>query len=413
MPQVMRRLRDPLLWLIAVSVGLALSVQRLPDASQRSAGVGAVDLRIFLDAAQSVVAGESVYDVDGYVYLPFVAWSLLGATDMRSTITPWAIAAIAAAWCIAVVTLVPLWDRLTRWQRPVVFGVALVALLYNKVTLNQLELGQVDFFVLLLLAGAATAAWYRRSAASGALIAVAALVKTWPVLIGVWLLRSSESRPLRALAGALIAGTAGVLAATALSGPTMIPEWVSRTIELSRQDLVSFSVWGAGVELFTADSAGGPLVVSPVLAVVLPWVLAGGVAALIVIALRWPGDHGLAMWNVAGAVVLLLPVSHISYRLLMLPLVWTWLAICMSRRYTTATRRVAVIALVATSFFWIVTFRFAAYLAAMGSTGLYVAVMLSTMLALAASVFAARALDVSTEGPRDRPASGRSRSQIR
>jgi len=37
------------------------------------------------------------------------------------------------------------------------------------------------------------------------------------------------------------------------------------------------------------------------------------------------------MWNVAGAVILLIPVSHLGYRLLLLPLVWVWVAHLLAR----------------------------------------------------------------------------------
>lgn len=67
------------------------------------------------------------------------------------------------------------------------------------------------------------------------------------------------------------------------------------------------------------------MVVSPILAVISTVVLLGWVVALLVVTLRQ--DHpepGIPFWDVAFCVILLLPVSHLSYTIFVLPVLWLW-----------------------------------------------------------------------------------------
>lgn len=189
--------------------------------------------------------------------------------------------------------------------------------------------------------------------------------------------------------GLLAAAATGLIALAAvaiISGPGEIVAWVQRTIAFSSQQLVAYSVWGLGRQAFADSGVMTPVIDAPTLGTLVSWILAALLAGLVVIALRRPGTDSLAMWNVASAVVMLIPVSHLWYRLLMLPLIWVWVATALRRPRDAWAVSTAVFSVV----FWWVTFRlqpidnrFAE------STGQYLVVMIVGVVMLALSVTAA------------------------
>lgn len=347
-----RRTVSTLLWIAVVVGGLALSAQRLLDVLS---GDNSIDLAMFLDAARHAASGESVYLGEGYVYLPFVAWVLVPFSHLPvdAIIGPWTVASLLACWGAIAAVVATLWPVLSWWQRPVVAGVALVTLLYNNITTMELWLGQSDTFVLLLTALAALASSLRWPAVSGVMIGIAALVKTWPVGFGLWLLRSGAPHKWRSVVAAVATGAIGVAIVAIVSGPTTVGDWVERTVAFSEQELIAFSVWGVGKHLFTDSGVMPSLVVAPIWGAVISWLLAAGVVVLVVVSVLRPGTDSLAMWNITSAIVLLLPVSHQWYKLLMLPLVWVWVAYALERRRDLLT----VVTAVASVGFWVVIFR--------------------------------------------------------
>ncbi|MBU4466190.1 MAG: hypothetical protein KKH75_10135, partial [Actinobacteria bacterium] len=140
--------------------------------------------------------------------------------------------------------------------------------------------------------------------------------------------------------------------------------------------------WGLDRFLFTDNQVMTPLAIAPFLGRAISWVLAIIVIALLVVTLRAPGTDSLAMWNIMGALVLLIPVSHLGYRILMLPLLWVWAAHALRDR-----RPRSILSFAILTVFWVVTFRLAPLDAVhTGGTAQYILVMATTLLALSVSV---------------------------
>lgn len=346
----MKRTVPVILWLLAVAVGVVLTIQRYRAAVVGDAGI---DLETFVTAANAVRDGGSVYDATGYVYLPPLAWVFLPFPTLEAAIGPWAIISLTACWAAVAAVTATLWSDLNAWQRPAVAGFALATLLYNSVTTLELWLGQNDTLVLLTMAGAVFLASRRWAAASGAAVALGAILKSWPGAMGLWLLRAGAPHRWRAVIGAFATGAGALVIVAIVSGPQTILAWIERTVSFSEQDLVAYSVWGVGRHLFDDSGVMPPLVEAAALGTAVSWILAAVVVAAIVVVLLRPGTDSLSMWNIATAVILLLPVSHLWYRLLMLPLLWVWVAVALRRPRDPLVW--ASVALAAGA--WIVTFR--------------------------------------------------------
>ena len=88
----------------------------------------------------------------------------------------------------------------------------------------------------------------------------------------------------------------------------------------------AFSAWGIPKLLFRDSGFAVPVVVSPILQWVATAVLVAWGLALLVTALRHPGDDVISLYNIVFAVLILLPLSHSTYQLFPLPALWWWLA---------------------------------------------------------------------------------------
>lgn len=375
------------LWVGTVVLGLVLSYQRYREGV---AGVAGIDLGTYLEASLSARAGGSVYDALAYVYLPFTAWMMLPFSTVAEAIGPWTIASLVACWGAVAAVTATLWRSLRPWQRPVLAGIGLVTTLYSVVLSIELWLGQNDAFVLLTTALAVLLASLRLGAPSGVAVAIGAALKSWPAAFGLWLLRRDAPRRWRSVIAAAATGVVALAIVAIVAGPATIGEWIARTQELSEQQLVAYSVWGMGRHLFGDSGVMQPIVDSPALGTVVAWLLAAAVCGAIVVVLVRPGSDSLAMWNIAAAVVLLLPVSHLAYRLFMLPLVWVWAAQAMRRPKDPWVLAAAGVSIV----FWVAAFRLPAIDSMnAGSPSQYVSIMLLSLVTLGVSVAAAAVRD--------------------
>ncbi|MET0302541.1 MAG: glycosyltransferase family 87 protein [Microbacteriaceae bacterium] len=375
------------LWAAVVAGGLVLSFQRFADAVDGDMGT---DLGTFVHAAELLRSGESIYLEKAYVYSPFVAWMLAPFGTLDQAAGPWTALSIAFCWLAVAAVVATLWKTLRPWQRPVVAGAGLVTILWNYVLVLHLWLGQTDTLVLALLALGVFFASRRWAIASGIAVALTGIVKTWPAGFLLWFLRRDAPRRWWSLVAAATSWVVLLLLTLIFMGPRTFVDWIDRTLELSEQQLVAYSVFGLGRHLFTDNEIMEPLLVAPALGTAVGVALAAGIIALIVLVLRRPSGDSLSMWNLAGALVLLIPVSHIDYRLLVLPLLWVWLATALAERDPRAWAMTAVMAL-----FWIVTFRIQPVdsMQAQGSSGHYVATMAIAVVALTASVLVAARRD--------------------
>ncbi|WP_164743471.1 glycosyltransferase family 87 protein [Microbacterium sulfonylureivorans] len=367
-------------WIVVVAIGVMLSIQRFRDAVGSDIGT---DLRTFVAAAEHIRNGRSPYTEFGYVYSPLVAWLLLPFPDFDAAVGPWTAASIAALWGAVAAVTATFWRALSWWQRPVLAGVGIVTALYSALLSLDLWLGQTDTFLPLVAALAVFFASRNRQIASGVSLAFGAIIKSWPVGLGLWMFRRGVQQRGRLIAATVGTGAAFLLLALVIHGPQMFSEWIDRTLVLSEQDLVAYSVWGAGRHLFTQSAALEPLFVAPIVGTIVSWTLAAFIVALIVITLRRPGDDALSMWNIATAVVLLIPVCHLWYFVLALPLLWTWVAHALK-----GTRRLeSLIAVAVMAVWWVIVFRLPPLDNQFGeSTPQYIAVVGSSLVALTLSV---------------------------
>lgn len=311
-----------LAWTTVAVLAVFLVVQRYSDAL--ASGVG-MDLGFWLDAAELARTGRDPYGAEWYTYSPLTAWMLIPFADRAAAMAFWTAFQLCCG-LVAIGCVVAAHRRiLPTWRAPLIAAVAVVTLLYSNVLSLELFLGQNQQLIMALLAIAVLVAG-RWPALSGAVLGVAALVKTWPVLIGVWLIRAGARHRLRAVLAWV--GTMAVFAVVMMLvlGPSVIGRLVERTSALREQPLAVYSVWYFARQWPASGGDPIPFDQAPLAGQSLTLVLAAFTAGLIVLALMRPGTASLAMWNITGAVVLLLPVSHAFYRLLILPLLWVWCA---------------------------------------------------------------------------------------
>lgn len=311
------------LWWATGATSAALATWRFHTAV--ASGVG-TDLGFFLDAARQVEQHHSAYDAAYYVYSPLVAWMLSPIATTSYALVVWTILSLTACLAAVGATVWTLRPLLHPWQRPAVALVAVITMLSDPMLSLDLTLGQIDTLILAVTACAALLAFTRRCGWASVVLAIGAILKTWPLLFAVWLIRRGAPHRLRAvLAYAVtIAAFLGVVAAVA--GPTEIVLWVGRTVGMSSQQFAVWSAWGVGRELLTPTGNFVPLAHLPIVATAVDVVLGSYVVALIVFILLHPGHPVVALWNIVMASVLLLPVSHQQYQVLFVPLVWIWLA---------------------------------------------------------------------------------------
>jgi hypothetical protein len=290
------------------------------------------DFFAFLTAARDIATGHSPYDIAlvhkgyGYVYSPFLAILLLPVhtLSVRLLWRSWIVLSLAALTACAGLFAWYGTASLRRWHRPVFFAfVALTALDFGP-TKWELYNGQTDAFVLLLLVISSLAAEGNLPGRSGVLMGVAAAVKTWPVAVGLTLLRRGQLGRKRAALGFVIASLVAPVTALAIGGTSGMVSFFKVTVDGSSQPDPSYSVWGTPKVLFSVSRLAVPLTVSPALRIVSTIFLVAVVVGLLVIVLRWSDSSFLSYWNVVGCVVLLLPVSHLAYTMYFLPLLWIW-----------------------------------------------------------------------------------------
>jgi hypothetical protein len=224
----------------------------------------------------------------------------------------WVVATIAAMTTAAVIAA---WSFFPRSVRPIaIIGCTGSALHFWPFTM-ELFLGQADAFVMLAMVVALV--WPSRSVLSGATVGVAAALKTWPGVAAAWFLFPRFDRRAAAAFSAVV-----VLVAATATAKGWLWDWASESIERSSQAHVSHSVLGAGRLNFSSNVHAQPIIESWAIRVVFTL----GVGVTIAMA----GWRALATGSALGkatalwAALLLLPVSHLAYRVFVLPVVWLW-----------------------------------------------------------------------------------------
>lgn len=311
-------------WAAAWGVASVLAVRRYLG------GLGSAtryDLEtFFLPAAEALARGESPYSVDGYVYSPLIALVLSPVAGTDSPEAVWTALQLVAAVVACLFGALAVTRGMLAPGRAGVFAVAVVTLLSSWTMTVEIWLGQVTVIVLAAVAIAMYGTAERIPGLAGAGLGIAALVKTWPAALVMWLLRSPRERRGAEWTAVGLAAAGAVALALAVAGPGGVVQMVSRPFVFSDQPLVSYSTWGAADLLFGTSGLAEPVVDSPLLRNTTALVLSTLVLALLVTALRMPGDGVIALANLTLCVILLLPVSHATYLLLALPVLWWWIA---------------------------------------------------------------------------------------
>ncbi len=331
---VSRDVADPRwigLLLLGLILWLLLSIT-YKGAVNPDSPITGVDFRVYYHAAERLVAGESLYvqqtgTEGGYLYTPLLAWLIqpLARLPFATALKIWF--AINTLTLLAAIGLSALALRL-RWSDTA--RVALMVLIAFRFwpTVMSFGYGQVNFALVAVIAGMMLAAQRQSWWAFGLMLALGAMIKPW--MIGL-LLYPAVFRKWSALAWSLVATAALMAGAFALVGFAEWPRFLHVLATNSEQSgLVSQSILGFArlhfapnilVEPFTTDAA-------------VKWGFVGAGALAVFGALGWlwlrpsvasPYEERLRFGFTTVSLLLLLPLCHSEYFMLLLPLLWTLL----------------------------------------------------------------------------------------
>ncbi len=313
------------LWVGALVLAAVLAYQRYRNATAIPADFG-----IFFRAGHAVATGHSPYSVAGYVYPPLVAIALAPFSHLSelSVFRVWLVLSLAALGLVAGCVVWSESRRLRPWQAPVLFTVCAVTAFHFWPLVIELPDGQSDVLTFAVLAVAYLALTRGRSVLAGLMIGLAGVIKGWPAAVALIFARRGARQPGRgvaAWAAVLVTAPIMALAVGGGSGPRTMASAIFDA--RSQPRLASYSVWGVPRLTFARTSIGHPLLASPVLQIVMTVVLLAWVAALLFVTLRQThADPSIPFWNVVFCVILLLPVSHLTYTIYVLPVLWLWVS---------------------------------------------------------------------------------------
>jgi hypothetical protein len=275
------------------------------------------------------------------------------ASDPNATVY-WTALRIAGGIAACVVTALACTPRGAWLRAGVVTCFALVTLLWSWPVTFDLWAGQVELLVLLALGASALAETRRLRFLTGFALGMGAVVKTWPALFALWLVRSGARHRGREWLGILAAAALAVALTLVTAGFPGLSDMIVKPLSGGDQPLLAAnSVWGMPRVLFSETPMAEPLADSPALRLALTTFLATWVLALAAIAILRPGPSVAALYNIAFVVILLLPVSHYFYVLYALPALWWWGAHVLDR--PRSARGWVVLAVLLT--WWLVVFR--------------------------------------------------------
>ncbi|HEY5250123.1 MAG TPA: glycosyltransferase family 87 protein [Acidimicrobiales bacterium] len=300
------------------------------------------DFSFYMRAGVAVAHGHSPYRVADYVYPPFIATLLapFSHVDIHTVWKVWTAGACGALVVVALLVVLAVGRALSQIERPVLFGIAGVSALHFWPTTVLLELGQADTFVLALLALSVLASERGRSKLAGVFLGLAGLAKAWPGAAVVAFFRKHYQRRWPTLIAFVITVALAPVLALALGGASELSQLFRAIFNARSQHLVSDSVWGIPSLNFSHSGLAHPLFVSLPLQVVATVALLGWVVTLMIVTLHTDvSDPVLPFWNVVLCVVVLLPVSHLAYAIMGLPLLWSWIGKLMERSRSSAPSR--------------------------------------------------------------------------
>ena len=322
-----------LMWALVLALVPILLQHRYAGIPHRST-VG-WDYNIFIHAAGRILHGQSPYTVPGYTYTPLLA-ILMAPLAHLSIIHAWKawifieLAAVVVGVGVFVVTEA---RGRPAWQAPLLYAFGFVTAMNFWPLERLMRLGQVDFFVVVLILISVWGQSRGKPAVRGIFLGLAALLKVWPIFNAVVLLQRGLVDRTRAIVAVVCTLLTAPIILFAFGGMSAARAFVSNTSSQRSYHLVSHSLWGTASLLFSKTGLARPLYVSNgvrigLICILLPWVI-----GLMLLALRTPGDATLCTWNIAGCLVLVIPVSHLAYSVFLLPILWVWGARLLNREY--------------------------------------------------------------------------------
>lgn len=201
---------------------------------------------VYRHAAGSLLAGEGIYGINppdrsGYTFLypPIVVLVFIPHALLGSSIAAFALqtvlnllAALATAWII--------YRTLLRRGRPVsrldlgLLGLVMVVSSYSAI---QFLNGQITLWLALALAIGFEAFELGKARLAGGAFALAALLKVFPAVLGLWLIRQ---RAWRAVAAAVATGLGGLILGVLILGPDLTLAYLTDVL-LGRFDASTYS----------------------------------------------------------------------------------------------------------------------------------------------------------------------------
>lgn len=276
----------------------------------------------FLPAANSILAGGSPFDVWGYVHSPAAALALAGVQRLGGDPKQvWMASIPVVALVVCVVWSVALTSGSALWMTGTTMLFCTATLFTSRQLTRQFWMGQYDLFLLLLIGLGLLFHQRGRTVAAGFLLALPAALKLWPALFLTVLLTRSY-RSWRHLVGMLLAALLAVVLCLPFGGIGGVVTLVQSAAGFGSQGLIAYSGFGIGKGLFLPDGEVVPLLLSPAAAVISVTVLTG-LAVVLLGMVVWRATD--AAWSLAAVLVLgimIVPVSHLSYQLFAMPLLW-------------------------------------------------------------------------------------------
>jgi len=319
------------LWVLALGLLVVLCAHRYRGA-MASALVGGnnLDFGFFFKAARLVSEGKSPFAAKtGYVYfapLALVLSPFAHAAPVQ-VLRGWTVLELSAFTGAVVTMTCALRSRLgASWHVPIFFAVCATTGLHLWPITFELFVSNDDIFVLLLVVVAAAAWKAERAVWFGAATGAACLIKVWPVLLLVAVLQTGidTRQRVRAVATTALVIVFGLVTNLIPAGGPEFRSFFTRVFQEKSQQLVSDSIGGIPRLLFSKSGLARPIIVSSELRYLLMVVLGVWVVGLLVLSLRAKSEPMLCVLNTTLFVVLVIPVSHLSYTILALPVLWYW-----------------------------------------------------------------------------------------
>ncbi|MDU5516179.1 MAG: glycosyltransferase 87 family protein [Cutibacterium avidum] len=320
------------LCLIAVAIATFTTTRKFREALSQERW----DLdHIFIPAGIAIKSGVSPWSVVGYVHPPFEALliALFDTLKLPVAQTWICLSFIAALTSCALITMTFVRERV--WLSILFFCGCLITIMSSRAMHAENILGQSDLFILCLLClgiflTSRSPFWH------GFFMVSSGAIKLWPFAFGASLIQ--RTMKLKEFIGAICAGLVALLGTvllglTAGRGANDPLEMVTATKAFTTQRFPSYSTLRSGRALFSYQDLVIPIADSSTLATLTTTATTALVLLTLILGMARITDRRYGvMVSMIGAIVILLPVSHIFYLFFYLPIVWYWVSAVIHER---------------------------------------------------------------------------------